>query len=69
MIKDPNEWTNLASSAEYRKIMENHRKWIPKDNKKPAPGSAHRVLTYDNKSGSVIWECKPIKKNEKIPEI
>jgi len=69
MIKDPNEWTNLANSAEYGEIIKNHRSWIPKDNKKPAPGSAHRVLTYDKDSGSVIWEGRPIKKNEKIPEI
>ena len=69
MIKDPNEWTNLAGSAEYRAIMEKHRKWIPKNNQKPAPGSKHRVLTYDAEDGSVIWEGNPIKRNEPIPEI
>jgi len=33
------------------------------------PGSAHRILTYDPKTGVAVWEGKPIGPNDPIPEI
>ena len=67
MKEDPNEWNNLAANPKYQNIIESHKKWIPKNNMKPVPGSKHRILTYEN--GKVIWEGKTIKENEPIPEI
>ena len=44
MVKDPNEWTNLAGSAEFDEKKRDLAKWLPKVNLKPAPRSAHRIL-------------------------
>ena len=68
MKKDPNEWHNLAGSAEHEKIMAEHRKWIPEVSKKPAPGSHSRILTYDP-DGKTIWQGKEIKPDDPIPEL
>ena len=32
---DPNDWTNLAREPQYKKVIEEHAKWIPKTNAKP----------------------------------
>jgi arylsulfatase A-like enzyme len=67
MQKDPNEWTNLASNPEYADVIAAHKKWIPKDNRKPAPGSAHRILVYED--GKANWEGKDILDDDPIPEL
>ena len=64
---DPNEWKNLASDLNFASIIEEHKKWLPKVNRKPAPGSKHRILTYE--SGKATWEGTPIKPDAPIPEI
>ena len=69
MRKDPNEWTNLAGDEKYAEIIAEHRKFIPKVNKKPAPGSKARVLLYDREDGSVNWEEEDIPEGAPIPEI
>lgn len=68
MIKDPNEWTNLAALPEHAAIIAEHKKWLPAIDLPPAPGSASRVLTYDPKTDSAVWEGKPINRNDSIPE-
>jgi arylsulfatase A-like enzyme len=65
--KDPNEWTNLAGDARYAATKRELAKWLPKADVPPAPGSAHRVLTYDPKSGEVTWEGKVIEKDAPLP--
>jgi arylsulfatase A-like enzyme len=65
---DPNEWTNLAGDARYAKVLAEHRRWLPKIDRPPAPGSAHRILTYDPETGRAVWEGKPIDKDGPIPE-
>ena len=35
--KDQNEWKNLAGNSEYKSVIEDHRKWLPK-NEKPILG-------------------------------
>jgi len=35
--KDPNEWDNLAGDADYKKVIEAHRKWLPENNSKEGP--------------------------------
>ena len=65
MKNDPHEWTNVASKEEYSAIKAKLKKYVPKVNKKPAPGSRARILTYDGKTA--IWQGKEIKKDEAIP--
>ena len=35
----------------------------------PAPKSAHRILTYDTKTGKTTWQGDPIEPNDPIPEL
>ncbi len=67
MRKDPNEWTNLAKNPKYATVISQHRKWIPKVDRKPAPGSSHRVLTFEN--GQVNWEGADVASDDPIPEL
>ena len=62
---DPEEWTNLALDTAYEPILADHRRWLPEVDRPPAPGSRHRVLTYDGKVA--IWEGTPIDPGEKMP--
>jgi arylsulfatase A-like enzyme len=65
---DPNEWTNLASRPEHAAVLAEHRKWLPKVDRPPAPGSANRVLTYDAATDTATWEGKPVHRSDPIPE-
>ncbi len=67
MINDPNEWTNLATDAKYDALKKSMAKWIPADNRQPAPGSKHRILTHNQTE--TIWEGKKINDSDPIPEI
>lgn len=64
MQNDPNEWTNLAGNPEFAKIVAQHRKWLPKIDAPPAPGSAHRILTYDKSNNQAVWEGEPLERND-----
>lgn len=68
MEKDPNEWTNLVTDPSFAKVVQEHRKWIPDVNRKPAPGSRSRILTR-SEDGEVIWQGEPIGSNDPIPEL
>lgn len=63
---DPHEWKNLAGNDEYTAVKAKLRKWIPKENRKPAAGSRARILTHQD--GKTIWQGKEILPNAKIPE-
>jgi len=63
MTEDPNEWHNLAGDPKYRKIIEEHARWLPRVDQPAAPGSAQRVLTQTN--GVWYWEGKAIDPAEK----
>lgn len=65
MQDDPNEWTNLASDPAYAEVIAAHAKWIPAVNRKPAPGSQHRILTYEN--GQATWQGTEIAPDDPIP--
>jgi arylsulfatase A-like enzyme len=67
MKNDPNEWDNLAGDPQYADIIAQHRRCLPKQNAKPAPGSRHRILVYDN--GRVNWEGEDVGPNDPIPEL
>jgi arylsulfatase A-like enzyme len=60
MVKDPNEWTNLASDTKFAKVKADLAKWLPKVDLPAAPNSASRVLTYDPKTKEAVWEGKKI---------
>lgn len=65
MEQDPNEWRNLAEMEKYREVVKVHRQWIPEIDRKPVPGSAHRILTFEG--GKAVWEGKEIISGEPIP--
>jgi len=67
MQQDPAEWKNLSSDPKFAKLMEEHRGWLPTINEKPAPGSKHRILRYEN--GKANWEEVDIKDDDPIPEL
>ena len=68
MREDPHEWRNLATDAKYAGAIAEHRRWLPKVDRPPAPGSAQRVLTYDPETDMAIWEGKPVERDDAIPQ-
>ena len=66
MVKDPNEFINMASNPEYDSQKRKLRKHIPKFDRAHAPGSSKRVLIYEN--GVANWEGEDIDPNEAIPD-
>jgi len=67
MRKDPNEWKNLAMNPKHKKVIAEHRKWLPKKSRKPAPGSRSRILIFE--AGEANWEGKDIGKDDPVPEL
>ena len=65
MRKDPNEWTNLAHDSKFASVIAEHKKFLPKSNRQPAPGSRARILTYVK--GKVVWQGEEIKPKDPIP--
>ena len=65
MRKDSNEWDNLAHDSKYSQVIAEHKKFLPKSNRQPAPGSRARILTYVK--GKVVWQGEEIKPNAPIP--
>jgi len=63
--KDPNEWTNLASSPQHGKVKGDLARWIPTLNALPAPGSKTRLIEL--REGIPYWEGKPIHAGDPIP--
>jgi choline-sulfatase len=64
---DPSEWTNLASRPEHAAVLAEHRRWLPKVDLPPAPGSANRVLTYDRTKDEAVWEGQVVRRGDPIP--
>lgn len=60
MRNDPQEFHNLIDDREFAGLVAAHRKWIPRLDRPPAPGSMHRVLTYDPATGKAVWEGKGV---------
>ena len=65
MRKDPNEWHNLAGDKKYADIIAAHKKYLPKNNRPPAPNSRARILTYEK--GKVVWQGEEVKPKDPIP--
>lgn len=68
MNHDPNEWTNLALMPEHATTKSELARWLPTTNAPPAPGSAHRILIFDTKTGRANWEGKDIDPHATIPD-
>ncbi len=68
LASDPHEWTNLAGDPQYAEVVAEHRRWIPRVDVPPAPGSESRILTYNPTTGAAVWEGKPIHPDDPIPE-
>ncbi len=64
---DRNEFTNLAKEPERAAIKKELAQWLPKIDRPMAPGSASRTLSYDPKTGEVVWEGKRVGKDEPVP--
>ena len=67
MHGDPHEWKNLARRPEFATVIAEHRKWLPSTNAAPAPGSRHRILTFE--AGKIIWEGSEVDPHDPIPEL
>ncbi|HEY2573253.1 MAG TPA: sulfatase [Verrucomicrobiaceae bacterium] len=65
-VADPNEWTNLASRPQYAAVKKEMAQWLPKKNLHAVPGSAQRILTYDE--DKPVWEDEPIDVTAPLPE-
>jgi choline-sulfatase len=66
MQNDPREWTNLAPDPHHAAVLAEHRQWLPKVDSPPAPGSQHRILTYDPATRLAVWEGKVIDPKQRI---
>ena len=75
MVEDPNEWNNLLAPSggeknpAARTRADQLAKWIPAVNRKPAPRSAHRILTYDEENGRTTWQGELIRPDDPVPEL
>jgi arylsulfatase A-like enzyme len=65
-VNDPHEWHNIAGDPKQAAIKKDLAKWLPTTSAKPLPGSAGRILTFEN--GVPSWEGKPIGKNDPFPD-
>jgi choline-sulfatase len=61
---DPQEWYNLAGDLQHAAAIAEHRQWLPKLDQPPAPGSQHRILTYDPASKEAVWEGRKIEPDD-----
>ncbi|MEY4485315.1 MAG: hypothetical protein RL693_2767 [Verrucomicrobiota bacterium] len=62
---DPNEWKNLAGDSNFTETKKDLAKWLPKINTHAVPGSASRILTYDD--DIAIWEGEKIDPKASLP--
>jgi len=65
---DPNEWTNLAGDPNFTSVLEEHRRWLPRIDRPPAPGSAARILTYNENTDIAVWEGTTVRRSDPIPQ-
>ncbi|MBI5689541.1 MAG: sulfatase [Verrucomicrobia bacterium] len=67
-LSDPDEWKNLAGDPAFAAVIAEHKKWLPKIDRPPAPNSASRVLTYDRATDEAVWEGQKVRRNDPIPQ-
>ena len=59
-------WGSLSATAEEKSICSELARSIPQRDAPLAPGSAFRVLTFED--DQPVWEGKPIHPEDAIPE-
>ena len=64
MMRDPHEFQNLASVAEYDSIKKQMKEWLPGKSQPLAPGSRHRIL--ERRGEDWFWEGQKIEFNALI---
>jgi arylsulfatase A-like enzyme len=64
IVNDPNEWTNLVDKRP--EVVKSMKKWLPKIDNGPTPGSRARILTYYDRTP--VWEGHVIGENDPIPQ-
>jgi arylsulfatase A-like enzyme len=64
MQNDPQEFHNLVGDSKYANVVAEHRRWLPKVDVPPAPGSAHRILTYNPATDTAVWQGTVIDDND-----
>lgn len=60
---DPHEWTNVAHLEKHAPVKVEMASHLPETSAPPAPGSAHRILTYDGMRA--VWEGEEIDHDQK----
>ncbi|MGB1781305.1 MAG: sulfatase [Limisphaerales bacterium] len=65
MHRDPQELKNLAQDRSLSHIKQEHAAFLPEQSAGPAPGSRHRILTYED--GVPTWEGTVIRPGDPIP--
>lgn len=68
MEADPHEWHNLVGKPGHEARIAEHKAWLPKPDLPPVSNSADRILTYDAGTDNAVWEGKPVKRTDSIPE-
>lgn len=58
MLGDPNEWENVAGNSDLADVKSSLAEWLPKVDRPMAPGSRHRILSFDGETA--VWEGTPI---------
>lgn len=58
MIDDPHEWENLAGNSDYAEVKAQLAEWLPAVDRPLAPGSKHRILSWDGTTA--VWEGQAI---------
>lgn len=67
MDTDPQEFQNLAGDPQYSEVVDDHRRFLPRGDLPPAPGSRSRVLVYEE--GRVNWEGEDVLPGDPVPEL
>jgi hypothetical protein len=67
MVADPNEWKNLARDPSHTRTKAELALWLPKTDRPAAPGSKHRVLSFDKKTGIAKWEGESVRPDDIPP--
>ncbi len=67
MVKDPEEWTNLAQQEAYAMRKDSLAAWLPKQNHLPLMGGQRTWRVLESHRDTIYWEQEPIFQNDSIP--
>ena len=64
MVKDPNEWTNLAAKSEYAEVINTFKKDAPKNQAPLSKFSHYNINQYFRDKVSKNGNWRPVKKKK-----